>query len=218
MAAIRANPTDRPTSASAPTSRWEAPGLDGAVRIARERGGEEQATATQFQGLRGSRWGAPGGASVLPDKMPGAIPNTGSFGFSSSDSPSPDFGFGASAMPPIGTPKYGYGATSGGSAGARFGNAPDSPYSAGGAWQSGALGTPSALAAKRETAADRWAGFGKTMLDQGSSGSRGTPTAPGASARVALRREARRSPYPEDQQFGRRIGGFRDRQSNSWAP
>ncbi len=73
--------------------RWEAPKLDEAVDIARKFGGQEQATATEFQGLRGNRWGAPGGIGpqgdfrVQPYVVEPPKPGQGTFGFSASAAP-----------------------------------------------------------------------------------------------------------------------------------
>jgi hypothetical protein len=84
---------DVPSAAPAPVSRWEAPKLDASVKIARKYGGQEQATATEFQGLRGNRWGASGGIGpqgdfrFQPYVVESPRPGQGAFGFSSSAVP-----------------------------------------------------------------------------------------------------------------------------------
>jgi hypothetical protein len=184
-------PVSAPTPA--PTSRWQAPGIGGAMAIAgnpaysrMDRPSTEadaflptatQQTADQY----------------TANAMSGAYPSTAA-------APRP-------AMPLWGP-----------STEADAFSDPQAPSVMPNAWQTKQLGTSSALAAKRETAAERWTGFGKTALDRqpeqfGPPGPMGT-----ASSRVAARREARQSRDIEDQQWGRRIGGFRNRQSSSWAP
>jgi hypothetical protein len=181
------------TMEDAPTSRWQAPGIGGAMAIAGNpaysrlnRPSTEadaflptatQQTADQYteNDMRGNY---PRTAAAPRPAMPLWGPSTEADAFSDPQAPS--------VMP--------------------------------NAWQTKQLGTSSALAAKRETAAERWTGFGKTALDRqpeqfGPPGPMGT-----ASSRVAARREARQSRDIEDQQWGRRIGGFRNRQSSSWAP
>jgi len=174
-----------PVSAPAPTptSRWQAPGIGGAMAIAGRYGGLDR-PSTEADAF------APTATQQTADQytanaMSGAYPSTAA-------APRP-------AMPLWGP-----------STEADAFSDPQAPSVVPNAWQTGQLGTATALSAKRQTAADRWTGFGKTALDRqpeqfGPPGPMGT-----ASSRVAARREARQSRDIEDQQWGRRIGGFRN--------